>query len=197
MCVRHSSRSALNVLTALAVLLFVTAAPLLRGQTQPNVATLYSSLKFKRAGRALFDFRTGRYGTKAGWDLDYGSMYINSDLDWFKASTFGKNRHVLRDLGPHDWSDDFEVPVLTPRPDSLGTKEHPIRVNASAGEYEKWVRQAAQEGIMVKAVVGHMYALHAKNSESDYYVLFRVESIERGNHCTISWRLLGNGLVRR
>jgi hypothetical protein len=70
----------------------------------------------------------------------------------------------------------------------LGTKENPITVNASAGEYDKWVQQAAQEGIFVKAVVGHMYVLRAKNLQSDYYVLFRVESLQRGDSCTISWR---------
>lgn len=41
----------------------------------------------------------------------------------------------------------------------------------------------------VKAVVGHIYAIHVVNDERDYYVLFRVEALTRGDHCTISWRL--------
>lgn len=41
----------------------------------------------------------------------------------------------------------------------------------------------------VKAVVGHMYAIHVVNDTRDYYVLFRVEALTRGDHCTISWRL--------
>ena len=39
----------------------------------------------------------------------------------------------------------------------------------------------------VKAVVGHMYVMHVVNDTDDFYVLFRVESIERGSSCTISW----------
>ena len=41
----------------------------------------------------------------------------------------------------------------------------------------------------VKAVVGHIYAIHVVNDTRDYYVLFRVEALTRGDHCTISWRL--------
>lgn len=40
----------------------------------------------------------------------------------------------------------------------------------------------------VKAVVGHMYVMHVVNETDDFYVLFRVEQIERGSSCTISWK---------
>ena len=43
--------------------------------------------------------------------------------------------------------------------------------------------------IFVKAVVGHIYAIHVVNDTRDYYVLFRVEALTKGDHCTISWRL--------
>lgn len=43
--------------------------------------------------------------------------------------------------------------------------------------------------MFVKAVVGHMYAIHVVNDTRDYYVLFRVEALTRGDNCTISWRL--------
>lgn len=42
--------------------------------------------------------------------------------------------------------------------------------------------------IFVKAVVGHMYVIHVVDQTSDFYALFRVESLERGDTCTISWR---------
>jgi hypothetical protein len=41
--------------------------------------------------------------------------------------------------------------------------------------------------MFVKAVVGHMYVIHIVNETEDFYVLFRVEEIERGSKCTISW----------
>lgn len=43
--------------------------------------------------------------------------------------------------------------------------------------------------MFVKAVVGHIYAIHVVTDTRDYYVLFRVEALTRGDHCTISWRL--------
>jgi hypothetical protein len=43
--------------------------------------------------------------------------------------------------------------------------------------------------MFVKVVVGHIYAIHVVDDSRDYYVLFRVEELTRGDHCTISWRL--------
>lgn len=42
--------------------------------------------------------------------------------------------------------------------------------------------------IFVKAIAGHMYVIHVVDQTSDFYALFRVESVERGDTCTISWR---------
>jgi hypothetical protein len=42
--------------------------------------------------------------------------------------------------------------------------------------------------MFVKAIVGHMYVIHVVDETRDFYVLFRVESLERGDNCTISWR---------
>ena len=44
------------------------------------------------------------------------------------------------------------------------------------------------DSMFVKAIVGHMYVIHVVNETDDFYVLFRVEEIERGSKCTISWR---------
>jgi hypothetical protein len=44
--------------------------------------------------------------------------------------------------------------------------------------------------MFVKAVAGHMYVIHVVDEARDFYVLFRVDSIERGDSCTISWRLI-------
>lgn len=42
--------------------------------------------------------------------------------------------------------------------------------------------------IFVKAIVGHLYVLRVVDDENDFYVLFRVEALERGDNCTISWK---------
>ena len=155
----------------------------------PNTVTLYSPIKYKDDfSRASFDFNLGQLGTKTSWDLMYGSMYTGNDVDWFQPSSIGDNRHVIRDLGTLDWSDRIRVPVLSPRPKLMPGERRQIVVNTSAGQYDSWAAHAEHEGIFARAVVGHMYALHAKNSSSDYYILFRVERIEHGDYCTISWR---------
>lgn len=56
--------------------------------------------------------------------------------------------------------------------------------------------RAPQDGVpkidpsFVKAVVGHIYVIHVVEGHADYYALFRVESMERGDHCTISWKII-------
>ncbi|HKQ52742.1 MAG TPA: hypothetical protein VJT74_10260 [Pyrinomonadaceae bacterium] len=44
--------------------------------------------------------------------------------------------------------------------------------------------------VFVKAVVGHIYVIHVVEGGADYYALFRVESLVRGDRCTISWKLI-------
>lgn len=44
--------------------------------------------------------------------------------------------------------------------------------------------------VWVKAVVGHMYVIHVVEGDADYYALFRVESLVRGDRCTISWKMI-------
>jgi len=42
--------------------------------------------------------------------------------------------------------------------------------------------------VFAKAVVGHIYAVHVVDGGEDFYVLFRVESLARGDNCKISWK---------
>lgn len=42
----------------------------------------------------------------------------------------------------------------------------------------------------VKAIPGHMYVIRVVNEVDDFYVAFRVEEVERGSNCTISWRIV-------
>jgi hypothetical protein len=44
--------------------------------------------------------------------------------------------------------------------------------------------------MFVKAVLGHMYVIRVVNDVDDFYVAFRVEEVERGSKCTISWRIV-------
>ena len=42
--------------------------------------------------------------------------------------------------------------------------------------------------IFARAIPGHIYVIHVVDDVEDFYVLFRVESLVRGDNCTISWK---------
>lgn len=44
--------------------------------------------------------------------------------------------------------------------------------------------------VFVKAIVGHMYVIHVVDHVNDFYALFRVEAIERGDYCRVSWKFI-------
>ena len=43
---------------------------------------------------------------------------------------------------------------------------------------------------LVKAAAGHLYVIHVVDDSRDFYALFRVDSVERGDNCTISWQFI-------
>jgi hypothetical protein len=51
-------------------------------------------------------------------------------------------------------------------------------------------REPVVDSHWVKAVVGHVYVVHVVDDESDYYALFRVEALQRGDNCTITWKIV-------
>jgi hypothetical protein len=46
------------------------------------------------------------------------------------------------------------------------------------------------DSVWVKAVSGHLYVIHVVDDTRDFYALFRVEELQRGDSCTISWKLI-------
>lgn len=206
--------------------------------------TLYGPLaRGHDSKRALFSFKTGTYGR--GWDLNYGSLYVNGEHDWFQVSTVGDARTAMRDLGAHDWADSFEVPTVVPfpklkpgeqrmvkvdvsgadgadgagagsgrrrgytaeaplpsvpetparpQPDADGVVWEPLRPLPTTPERVAPARRPKQDGvpkvdpIFTRARVGHMYVLRVVDGAEDFYVLFRVESLVRGDNCTITWK---------
>jgi hypothetical protein len=43
-------------------------------------------------------------------------------------------------------------------------------------------------GLFARVIPGHVYEIHIVDPMSDYYVLFRVESLVAGDTCTFSWK---------
>jgi hypothetical protein len=197
---------------------FVTVALAIPASAQDTV-TLYSPLKYNHdQGRAFFDFQKGQLAKRgAPWDLAYGLLRAGEDFDWFQSSGAFGNRSVIKDLGQLNWTDYFVVPVIEPLAKLKPGEQRSVTIDVSGADgadgapgapgadADGVVRQRPTaaphnrppkhdgtpkiDPIFVKAIVGHLYAVHVVNDTRDYYVLFRVEALTRGDNCTISWRL--------
>lgn len=115
---------------------------------------------------AAFSFEFGMNGEKAlpltrnDWDILFGNR---PDRDTFRVTMVVDDCSRIQDLGALNWSDAFQVPVI---------KAYLVPTTEPD----------------VEAVVGHMYVVHTKDTETDLYALFRVEALEPGKSVTISWK---------
>jgi hypothetical protein len=91
----------------------------------------------------------------------------------------------MKDLGKHNWADSFRVPSLEPLPVLMDGQRREITIDASGGTHAAWSNSTTH---FAKASVGNMYLVHVKDDQADFYVLFRVERLEQGEQCTISWK---------
>ncbi|HYW74068.1 MAG TPA: hypothetical protein VE961_23800 [Pyrinomonadaceae bacterium] len=67
-------------------------------------------------------------------------------------------------------------------PDQGYPTETPRRAKREAG-----VRTSPN---MLRAILGHIYVLHVVDDRRDFYALVRIESMQRGDNCTISWKMI-------
>ena len=138
-------------------------------QTEPRRVTLVARRVTNGLDNyvdACFSFEFGTNGeaslplTLNDWDILFGN---DPGDDTFDVTTAGSDISRIQDMGALNWGDVFQVPVLTPLP--VPTNEPDV-----------------------KAVIGHMYVVHTKDSNSDLYALFRVEALEPRKSVTISWK---------
>lgn len=117
---------------------------------------------------ATYSFKCGGNGPEIGplcrgnWDLIFGN---SPAPDVFDVTTVADDRSRIKDLGKYDWDDQFRIP-------KLAAYEEP--------EIEP----------SVKAVAGHMYLVHTRDTHNNYYVLFRVERLVPNTSVEISWEVL-------
>ncbi len=139
-------------------------------------------------GTSCFDFRAGSRmnGARGRWDLGYGFAILNNE-DWFILSGGRETRTVIKDLGELRWTDPLEVRALKPIPEPANgeQRKHPIDTSGDTGDV--WAKTT---NTMAKVAIGHIYLMHIKDAESDFYVLFRVDSFNQQSYCTITWRLI-------
>ena len=136
-------------------------------QTAPRTATLLARKVINDQDNyvdATFSFEHGMNGegalpfTRNDWDIEFGNF-----VDSFHVTMVVDDCSRIQDLGALNWSDAFQVPILTAYP--VPTRDPPVT-----------------------AIVGHMYVVHTKDTETDLYALFRVEALDPGKSVTISWK---------
>ncbi|HKQ03758.1 MAG TPA: hypothetical protein VJ464_01400 [Blastocatellia bacterium] len=157
----------------------------------PQAVTLYPP-KDKATGqydetRACYSFKLGsnKPPHSTDWDLGYGFASISNE-DWLMVGTTTPDqRSVMKELGEYRWGEYFNIPALEPLPMLKEGERREITVDSSADTHEQWAKTTSH---FVKAKAGYMYLVHVKDNNVDFYVLFRVEEIEQGDHCRISWQ---------
>ncbi len=197
---------------ALLGMAIVSVAPAQQLSSIPK-ATLYSPNKYKTERRVgCVNVDNGPTDTRsAHCDVRYGNLWAGEELDWFQSATGEGDRSVIKDLGSYDWTAQFEIPVVVPLPKLKPGEQRNITVDTSGADGadgapgadgDGVVRQRATpsrpkndgkpkvDPIFARAIVGHMYVIHVVDDALDSYALFRVEALERGDNCTVSWKLI-------
>jgi hypothetical protein len=158
---------------------------------EPKTVTLYSRAKYKDKfegyGKSTFSFKHGVRGdvgreiTRNNYELQYGNLNLNGDSDWFGVTMVTDDCSRIKDLGELNWSDIFDVPFL---PASIEPQKG-ISLSFKTKNFEE-----SSNGQVTKVVAGHIYVLHSKDSDSDFYTLFRVEKLVPSDEVTISWKVV-------
>jgi hypothetical protein len=152
---------------------------------KPKTVTLFSRAKYKDASdgydKSTFSFRYGVRIDVGGvarnnQELQYGQINWNGDSDWFTVTLANDDRSRIKDLGVLKWSDIGEVPLL-PASSELEGFNMPSEGHQGSSN-------------LARVVIGHLYVVHSKDSDSDFYALFRVENLVPSDQVTISWKLV-------
>ena len=158
---------------------------------EPQTVTLFSRAKYKNEfegyGQSTFSFKhgvrsdVGKQITRNNYELQYGGITLNGDSDWFGVTMVTDDRSRIKDLGERNWSDVFNVPVLL----ASIEPQRGIRMPSKTQAFEE-----SSNGQVTKVVAGHLYVVHSKDSDSDFYTLFRVEKLVPNDNVTISWKVV-------
>jgi len=163
--------------------LFIVSAVLIVGLTSLIPVAAQSSSDDVKTGKLLkrksengvdnyvyaaYSFKFGGNGPdvqrlcRNNWDLLFGN---SPTPDAFDVTMVTDDRSRIKDLGRWNWSDKFDVPRLS--------------------AYEEPESEPS-----AKAVVGHMYLVHTRDTDYNHYVLFRVERLVSEESVEISWKLI-------
>ncbi len=117
---------------------------------------------------ATYSFKFGGNGPEIqkrchnNWEIIFGN---SPEPDSFDVTIVTDDRSRMRDLGKHTWTEQFTVPTLS--------------------AYEEPEREPS-----VKAFEGHIYLVHAKDTDTDLFALFRVEKLVPAERVEITWKVI-------
>jgi VWFA-related protein len=116
---------------------------------------------------------------KRSYSIVYGGLSLAGDNRWLQLTASPNGGWGwLVDLGEMNWSDVDRMPALGLKPIPQG-----ITITQFGGE-----TIVLPQGFIVKAVAGHIYAVHIEDDRKEYRAIFRVESIDSGGECKLSWK---------
>jgi hypothetical protein len=163
------------------------------GSWRENAAktiTLYSRAKYKEQfvgyGKSTFSFKyalrsddVDQAVTRNDYELQYGGMNINGDSDWFGVTMVTDDCSRIKDLGEQTWAEIVNVPLL---PASV-EPQRGVSLSFQTRNFEE-----SSNGQVTRVAEGHMYVVHSKDTDSDFYTLFRVDKLVPSDSVTISWK---------
>jgi len=116
---------------------------------------------------------------KYRYSIRYGGLSKAADDLWLQlGASPASGMGLLKDMGEMKWEEVDRMPALVLKPITPG-----ISFSINHG-----TRSVGPQGLIVRAVAGHVYAAQIKDDRTDYRVIFRVDSIDSNGDCNISWK---------
>lgn len=154
-----------------------------------QTVSLLSAAKQKSYEKSVFNFEYGARGDAElpkrlnRYDIRYGGISEDGDDSWLDIVNSRGAQSMLKDVGEMNWTEVYHVPVLFANPTPhTGVLTHSY--------VDGRLKAISPEGVIVKAIIDHMYVMHVKDREADYYVMFRVEAIDPKGECRLSWKIV-------
>ncbi|MDT4967617.1 MAG: hypothetical protein QOJ64_2354 [Acidobacteriota bacterium] len=133
--------------------------------------------------------------------LDWTTAFRVPTVDPLPKLKSGEQRHFSVDTSGADGADGADGAPGEPSRRGAAGHADPVAVPGADYEAGRVILSAAPRppkhdgkpkvsSLWVKAVDGHMYVIHVVDDARDYYALFRVETLEKADRCTISWMLI-------
>ena len=116
---------------------------------------------------------------KRRYSIAYGAFSPTPDDLWLhvEAAPLG-GMSLLKDMGELKWEEIDRMPALVLKPITPG-----ISFSMNHG-----MRSVGPQGLIARALAGHLYAAQIKDDRTDYRVIFRIDSIDSNGNCNISWK---------